>query len=172
MRSLLFDFYKSLYPNANGRSQNLSWFPLQSSRQQNLGRLKWCVDLWCPLFIEARCGAEVCLCVCVCRCCARTWPKQTSMLWSQTFFNFTTWRPSVSEGLTDETRTWETHESCFVCVCLFTCVCVCAAWIYVCVCVCVCVCTLHVSVGVQVRLCACVCVCVCVKERNTLYCPS
>lgn len=94
-------------------------FLRQASRHYNLGHFKWCVDLWCPLFeCLWRPGMELksVLCICVCRCCVRMWPKQTSMLWSRTFFIFMTWRLSVSEGHTYKTPThigdvcvWDKH---------------------------------------------------------------
>lgn len=92
----------SHYPNANRIVKICCGFLRQASRNSNLGHLNG-VDLWCPLFeCLLRPGMELksVLCVCVCRCCVRMWPKQTSMLWSPTFFIFMTWRLSVSEGHT------------------------------------------------------------------------
>lgn len=108
-------------------------FPLTSSRRWNVGRSERCVELWCLI----RPGVELkCVFVCVFRCCVWTWPKQTSMPWSLTFCNSTTWRPSVSEG-----RTWR-----------LTCQCVWGPWRS-------CACSiLHGSVGVQV--------CTCVREAS------
>lgn len=73
--------------------------------------------------------------VCMCRCCVRTLPKQTSTLWSRTFFISTTWRPSVSEGRAYKTHIRREEELCGRCVCVYFCLCLCGmnACVRVCV---------------------------------------
>lgn len=133
-------------------------FPLQSSRQRNLGHLKWCVDLWCPLFIQARCGAEICV-VRVFVCVGAVWGRNQSRHRCRDLGPSSTLRLGGQVYLKDTPHMGDAWEF-FVYM-----------WVYLLVCVCVRV-LQHASVRVQVRLCTCVCVCIGVKERNTLYCPS
>lgn len=135
MSSLLFELrlYESLYPNADGnRCQDLLWFStsvLKAIKSRSFETVCGPFDVHCLL--RPCVELKSVLCVCVCRCCAKTWRKQTSTLWSRTFSNCTTWRPSVSEGHTYKTFTQETHKFCLLCMYVFH-VCVCVTWMCVC----------------------------------------